>query len=75
MNHILRIAQHRADLAAAVEYLEGMVQDGDVEEQKAHASAVRSARRAYHFAEQQFQSATSTLSDRELASLGIQRAA
>lgn len=70
-DHILRVTQHRADLLASIEYLEGMTPKGDPEEMKAHASALVRARRAYHYAEQEYNNATATLSDRELELLGL----
>ena len=70
-DHILRAAQHRADLLASIEYLEGMMPRGDHEEQRAHASALHRARRAYHYAELQYQSATATLSDGEMKALSL----
>jgi len=74
-DHILELAQERATLAAAIEDLETVAGSGTWTEQRACKSALHQARRRYHFLEQSFQNATATLSDKELAAIGVRRAA
>lgn len=75
MHPIQKLAQNRADLSALVEYLQGMSPIGDWEERRALESALKRAKRLYHFAEVEFRNATCTLTDKELASLGLARIA
>lgn len=75
MHPIQKISQNRLDLLALVEYLEGMSPKGDWEERRTHERALKKAKRLYHFAEAEFSNAISTLSDKELAAIGVRRAA
>jgi hypothetical protein len=75
MHPVLRLAQHRADAAALVEYLEGMAAGTDREENAAHGGALRRAHRALQVAEQLYSTAIATYSDAELEALGLQKAA
>lgn len=75
MHPIQKIAQNRADLSALIEYLEGVSPEGDWEERRTHERALKKAKRLYHFAEAEFSNATATLSDKELAAIGVRRAA
>lgn len=75
MNHLQRLAQNRADIAAIVEHLEGMAEGTDREENAAHAMALKKARRMLQVAEQMWATAISTYSEAELLSMGIVRVA
>jgi hypothetical protein len=75
MHPIIRLAQHRADAAALVEYLEGMADGEDREENAAHKAALRRAHRSLQVAEAMFANAASTYTEAELTALGIRQAA
>lgn len=65
-----RIARIRAEAAARLEYLTGMAVDtADDLERLTHTKAVAEARAEYQVAEQNYQRATSTLSDADLRAL------
>lgn len=65
-----RLARIRAEAAARLEYLTGMAVDtADDLERLTHTKAVAEARAEYQVAEQNYQRATSTLSDADLRAL------
>lgn len=65
-----RLARIRAEAAARLEYLTGMpVDSADDLERLTHTKAVAEARETYQVAEQDYQRATSTLSDAYLRAL------
>lgn len=71
MNDLKAIAEDRANVAAILEYLRGMPQRGDPEEQRVHQMAIRRAEQAYARLEEQFAKASATLTVAELAAMGL----